>query len=88
LDDENVALTNVFPDANEGVVVGELEGFTLAQWDTEVFAYVDRQLGMGVAGEYLEFIYIKNGHCSTFRAGATHQAAGGRPANFAGETGE
>ena len=65
LHDEHVPLPDVLADADEGVVVGELEGLALPQWDPQVVADIPRQLGMRVPGEYLEF--FERGHGSTLQ---------------------
>ena len=56
LDDEDVALADVFEDADEGVVVGEFEDVGGAHGDAQVIANRLGQLRVGVPGEHYQLV--------------------------------
>ena len=58
LHDKDVVLTDAFVDADEGVVVRELEDFGASERDADVGADLPGQLRVGVAGEDTELIVV------------------------------
>jgi hypothetical protein len=56
LDYKYIALADVFMNADEGVVVGKLEYFSLAYRDIQVLANGCGKFRVGIASEYFELV--------------------------------
>ena len=56
LDQKDVLLPDILPDADEGLVVAELEDLALAKGYSQVVTNVPGQVWMGVTRKYLELV--------------------------------